>query len=72
MLFELATLFFELGFGRDQRDLCLPAKGRTSTSCRTGGGIFSSQSLQSDDESFHFLAARRHIKVLSCLIWIQN
>ena len=27
MLFELATLFFELGFNHGQRDLCLPAQG---------------------------------------------
>ena len=62
----------ELGFNHGQRDLCLFAQGRGSTTCRTGGGIFSSQSVQNDDERCHVLVARRQIKVLSCLIWIDQ
>ena len=69
---HLETLSFELGFNHGQRDLRLFAQGRGSTTCRTGGGIFSSQSVQNDDERCHVLVARRQIKVLSCLIWIQN
>ena len=57
-----------------KKQRCLLAPGPIGTSCRTGGGISSSQSVQhhGEGETCHFLVMPRQIKVFLCLIWIQN